>query len=178
MRRWLVLVVLAGCGSSTPSPPAPADAAPVAPRDPVPADAAAPFVLPKIGAPLACTSREEGKGGAIEILIDPNSLTGTVQRFTAGPAPFRDLRVVAKTAGNTTVLVFAGYARDDSTTLRGVARPRPPGERLRAGKSVVARLVNVGSETKLFLDGEVDFHTGARPIVRDDGSSPCFVREG
>jgi len=175
-----MLLALVACSSSSSKPTAvPIDAAPMPVAMPTDASIDAPaFELPRLGAPLYCRSSEAGKGGSIEIVIDAQTLRGSLERFTAGPAPRRRIRVTAKSAGNTTVLLFAGYIRDDSTNQRGVAKPRPTGERLVVGKSIVARMVNVGAHTKLFLDGDVDFKTGARPIIEDDGSSPCHERRG
>lgn len=161
MRRLLVL--LAACSSKTPAPPeVPADAAIVmAPSDPVPPDAAEVMEPLKIGAPLYGNCSSGGKGGsAFLIEIDPKKLRGTLWFSTAGAAPNRKLNVIAKPAGNTTVLLFGGYPHDDLVNVHGVRRPRPRGERLIVGKSVIATLANIGHETKLTFDGAVDFVTG------------------
>jgi hypothetical protein len=162
MRRLLVL--LAACSSSK-APPAelPADAAVVAaPRDPVPPDAAEPLPEIRVGAPLYGNCSSGGKGGSSFLIeIDAKKLRGTLRFSTAGAAPDRKLNVIAKPAGNTTVLLFGGYPHDDLVNIHGKRRPRPRGERLVIGKSVIATLANIGPATKLTFDGAVDFVTGA-----------------
>ena len=163
MRRLLVL--LAACSSKTPAPvEVPADAAVVtAPSDPVPPDAAVVERPLKIGAPFEAHCSSGGKGGSsFMIEIDPKKLRGTLWFSTAGAAPDRKLDVIARPAGNTTVLLFGGYPHDDLVNVHGVRRPRPRGERLVVGKSVIGTLANIGPDTMLTFDGAVDFVTGAR----------------
>ncbi len=163
MRRLIVL--LAACSPPTPAPTAvPADAAIVmAPSDPVLPDASVPERPLKFGAPLEATCLSGGKGGSVfTIEIDPKKLRGTLWFATAGAAPDRKLNVIAKPVGNTTVLLFGGYPHDDLVNVHGVRRPRPRGERLVIGKSVIGSLANIGPDTKLTFDGAVDFVTGAR----------------
>ncbi|MBA3499138.1 MAG: hypothetical protein M4D80_40345 [Myxococcota bacterium] len=175
MRRLIVL--LAACSSKTPPAPTavPADAAIVmAPSDPVLPDAAEPERPLKFGAPLEATCFSGGKGGSIfRIEVDPKRLRGTLWFSTAGAAPDRKLNVIAKPVGNTTVLLFGGYPHDDLVNVHGVRRPRPRGESLVIGKSVIGSLANIGPDTKLTFDGAVDFVTGASFAPGDERTIDC-----
>jgi hypothetical protein len=174
MRRLLVL--LAACSSKTPVPTeVPADAAIVmAPSDPVPPDAAVVARPLKVGAPLAARCMSGGKSGSsFMIEIDPKKLRGTLWFSTSGAAPNRKLNVIAKPAGNTTVLLFGGYPHDDLVNVHGVRRPRPRGERLVIGKSVLGSLANIGPDTTLTFDGAVDFVTGARFEPGEERTMGC-----
>ncbi|MDQ3368368.1 MAG: hypothetical protein M3680_23320 [Myxococcota bacterium] len=111
--------------------------------------------------------------GWLRVQIDPATLRGTIDRVTTGKALRRDLRVVASRDGDTLTLVFARYGRHDSTSIRGRRGRRPAGEKLTAGKSVVARLVAVGGgRARLHVDGAVDFRTESDLVVTD-GYSAC-----
>jgi hypothetical protein len=170
----LLVVLLAACSSPAVAPPPPADA-PLPPRrEPVPADAAVPFVVPKVGAPLSAHCMSGGKSGSMFLIeLDPKTLRGTLLFSTSGAAPNRRLKILGKPAANTTVLVFAGYPSDDLVNIHGVRRPRPRGERLVVGKSVIGSLANIGTETKLTFDGAVDFVTNARFAPGEDRTMGC-----
>jgi hypothetical protein len=145
-------------------------------RDPVPVDAATPFVAPRVGAPLNVHCMSGGKSGSMFMIeLDAKTLRGTLLFSTSGAAPNRKLKIVGKPAGNTTVLVFAGYPSDDLVNIHGVRRPRPRGERLVAGKSVLGSVANIGTTTKLTFDGALDFTKGARFAPGEQHAMGCSL---
>jgi hypothetical protein len=111
--------------------------------------------------------------GWLRVTIDPATSRGTIERVTAGKALQRDLRVDASRDGDTLNLVFRSYGPKDSTSIRGRRGKRPAGEKLTAGKSVVARLVATGGgRARLHVDGAVDFTTDSYLVVQD-GYAEC-----
>ena len=104
--------------------------------------------------PSAGTSASAGGDGvkcpvhansvAVSAGFDFASMKGTV---AVDGASSRRLQVKAVPQGATYSLLFEGYAPGDHA---------PSGEKLSKGKSVVARLVSVGEDTRLYFDS--DFH--------------------
>jgi hypothetical protein len=119
----------------------------------------------------SCNATMQLKGW-LTVTIDPKTLRGTIERVTAGKALQRDIRVSATVDGDTLSLIFRSYGPKDSTTIRGKRGPRPRNEKLKANKSVVARLVTSNNAARLYVDGAVDFTTDSGLVVQD-GYSAC-----
>lgn len=77
-------------------------------------------------------------------------MTGTVL-FTGSDLPARKFRVHAEPHAATYVLMFDGYGEGDQ-------KP-PTAKEAFTAKSIVARLVTIGSDDKLFFDGDVKLVT-------------------
>ncbi len=147
------------------------------PPVPTPRDAAidAGFVTPDavpLEPSLSCDGRMRLKGW-LRVRVDPTTLRGEIDRVTAGAALTRHIKVIARRAGDTTTLIFDGYFPDDHTSIRGLRAPRPAGERLVRGTSIVGRLVAVPpGTTRLHVDHDVDWVTDAHLDVQD-GYTVC-----
>lgn len=130
--------------------------------------------MPRVGPPLGAQCSSGGKvGSRFMIELDPKTLRGTLIFATSGAAPDRRLNIVGRVAGNTTVLVFAGYRADDLVNVHGKRRPRPRGERLVVGRSVLGSLANIGTGTRLVFDGAVDFQTNAHFAPGEERAMSC-----
>jgi hypothetical protein len=155
-------------GSASPPVPTPAPTTPPSP-DPTPAKPPA----PPPGTPdLQCFYN--GPKEYIRLKTDVASMTGELTRITAGPAPYRHLKVRVVPDGTHYNLIFDGYHDDDYKPQTPASlRPRRT-EKLIAGKTEIARLVVVANEPRLQETG-LDLHTGMM-IARPDGSFPCWER--
>jgi hypothetical protein len=170
---WLVVLAFAcdrGAKQPEPLPPGPRDAAIDAVAD-APADAP-PADAPPLEPSLSCNGKMSVKGW-LKVRIDPATLRGEIDRLTAGRALGRHIKVIGRRDGATTTLIFDGYLPGDHVSIRGVAAPRPRGERLVRGTSIVGRLVAVPpAETRLYVEHDIDWVTDADLVVQD-GYTVC-----
>jgi len=166
--RWIAaVVVLAACEQA--NPPTPQPIVPV-PPDAAPPDAGSPDA-PPASVDLQCFAN--GPKEYIRIKTDPTTMTGTLERMTAGPVPDRKIKYRVVVDGPASVeLVFEGYGPGDYRRT-GNRKPPFPREHLTVGKSVIARVALVGNRSRI-SGREVDLHTGMAPQAPDHSYECSF----